>query len=537
VSGCLNVCGGRVTGERVQESGGSGNKPTLFERHEFYPKRYNNGGSITCNLCSGKNMENGGNLFEYWETSTESVAAWNQKKAEVDEKKLSNKEKGINQRILYPSYEIACITYVPQKDLDCPENRFIAETSFLATPGALECGYSQCIDWTADGILDENVYKWIGRYTRARLKLAGICVEISQGKAFKMRKFYKCIETSEKSTISFILGGFFCFQSATYWLRSRHEQIEHFIHAGLIEKASLQFYPDKDRRKTPDYLIQTHAGEWHVFESKGGEYTPRWQRIEEAVAQLDSVTHVVCKNGPPKKIRTFVCTHTSIDADKDIVINVVDPVPDLVQPIIINPDVCVLLSKLTLISLFDTLSAIKTSRIQKIPGMDDWVFVGAPQYDDIHYGIPEVCLGFKDKLKLRLGVYLLIKEVIDLNLAKNKEGVNVAEVNEKLAVLLPSPVKLRRVIDALSPFMHHKISYRNYGDYFNLLSEYLGLPKLTKKILEKEMRLVNDLPEIIKKHRSPWGGLTRKAPLPGYDDPWELAQINKRKTLGKKPKN
>jgi hypothetical protein len=474
-------------------------------------------------------MKNSGNVFEYWEVSTESVAAWNQKKAEVDEIKLSNKNKGINKRILYPSYEIACITYVPQKDMAPPENRLVAETSLLATPGALECGYSQCIDWTADGILDEKVYKWIGWYARSRLKLAGSCVEISQGKAFKMRKFYKCIETSEKSTISFILGGFFCFQSAVYWLRSRHEQIQHFIHAGLIKKASLQFYPDKHKRKTPDYLIETQAGEWHVFESKGGEHTPRWQRIEEAVAQLDSVTHIVRNNGTPEKIGTFVCTHTSIDADKDIVINVVDSVPDLVQPIIINPDVCVLLSKLTLISLFDTLSAIKTSRIQKIPGMDDWIFVGAPEYDDVHYGIPEVYLDFKDKLKLRLGVYLLIKEVIDLNLSKNMDAVNVTEVNEKLAALLPSPVKQRRVIDALSPFMFSKISYKNYGDYFNALSQYLGLPKLTKKILEEEKRLVNDLPETIKKHRSPWGGLTRKAPLPGYDDPWTLAQSIKRK--------
>lgn len=482
-------------------------------------------------------MNENGNVFTWLEVSEQSLITRENEKKEIDAIKASNKEKGITKRILYPSYEIVCIDYDPQGDMEDPEKRLIAETSLLATPGALECGYSQCIDWKADGILDEGIYKRIGFYTRNRLRLAGSCVEISDGKAFKMRKFYQCIESSEKSTLSFILGGFFCYQSANYWLKSRHEQIKHFIHAGLIKKASLQFYPDEDKRKTPDYLIETQEGKWHVFESKGGEHTSRWQRIEEAVAQLDSVTHVVCKNGPPKKIRTFVCTHTSIDADKDIVINVVDPVPDLVQPIIINPDVCVLLSKLTLISLFDTLSAIKTSRIQKIPGMDDWVFVGAPQYDDIHYGIPEVCLGFKDKLKLRLGVYLLIKEAIDLNLAKNKEGVNVAEVNEKLAVLLPSPVKLRRVIDALSPFMRHKISYRNYGDYFNLLSEYLGLPKLTKKILEEETRLVNDLPEIIKKHRSPWGGLTRKAPLPGYDDPWELAQINKRKTLGKKPKN
>lgn len=482
-------------------------------------------------------MNENGNVFTWLEVSEQSLITRENEKKEIDAIKASNKEKGITKRILYPSYEIVCIDYDPQGDMEDPEKRLIAETSLLATPGALECGYSQCIDWKADGILDEGIYKRIGFYTRNRLRLAGSCVEISDGKAFKMRKFYQCIESSEKSTLSFILGGFFCYQSANYWLKSRHEQIKHFIHAGLIKKASLQFYPDEDKRKTPDYLIETQEGKWHVFESKGGEHTSRWQRIEEAVAQLDSVTQIVRKSGTPEKIITFVCTHTSIDADKDITIDVVDPVPERAQPLIINPDICVLLSKITLISLFDTLFTIKTSRIQKLTGMDDWVFVYAPEYDNINFGISGMCLGFKRKLKLRLGIYLLIKEVVDLNLAKDKIGVSIAEVKEKLTASLSSQVKIRRVIGALSPFMRRKISHENYGDYFNALSEYLALPKLTKKILEEEKRLVNDLPEIIKKHRSPWGGLTRKAPLPGYDDPWELAHINKQKKLRMKPKN
>ncbi|HDW3274416.1 TPA: hypothetical protein RMM66_001551 [Enterobacter asburiae] len=482
-------------------------------------------------------MKKSGNNFTWLEVSAQHVLEREQEKLHIDNLRLINKSNGIKKILRYPSYDRVCIPYKFSHNMSPPEEQLIATTSLYATPGALECGYAQNINWTADGILNEEIYEWIGWYTCNRLKLAGTCVEISKKSAFKMRDFYQCIESSEKATISFILGGFFCFQSATYWLRSRNEEINLFIHAGLAMKASLEFPPKKAKRKMPDYLIGTKKDEWHVFESKGGEHTSRWQRIEEGVVQLASVTHIVCNANPPKKFSTFVCTHTSIDAGDDIIINVVDPAPEKPESVIINRDVCLLLTKLTIISLFDTLSAIKTSRKQKIPGMDDWIFVDVPEYDNVNFGIPEVFLYSKDKLKLRLGIYLLIKEVVDFNLAENNGFVIVSKIKEKLTALLPSPVKLRRIIDALTPFMHRKISHGNYSDYFNALSEYLRLPKLAKKILEEETRLVNDLPEIIKKHRSPWGGLTRKAPLPGYDDPWELAQINKRKTLGKKPKN
>ena len=483
-------------------------------------------------------MEKNGNVFTWLEVSAQSVIERDNEKKEIDAIKASNKEKGITTRILYPSYQKVCINYEPQGDMDSPEKRLIAETSLLATPGALECGYSQCIDWKADGILDKGVYNRIGFYTRTRLKLAGTCVEISDGKAFKMRKFYQCIESSEKSTLSFILGGFFCYQSANYWLKSRHEQIKHFIHAGLIKKASLQFYPDEDKRKTPDYLIETQKGKWHVFESKGGEHTSRWQRIEEAVAQLDSVTQIVRKSGTPEDITTFVCTHTSIDADKDIAIDVVDPVPERTQPLTINPDICVLLSKLTLISLFDTLSAIETSRIQEMSGMDGWIFVHAPEYDNIQFGIPKVYLECKEDIKFGLGIYLALKEVIDFKLIDNNEVGYYKEALVKLAELFPSRKALRNVFNRVKPTLqqYSKITENNYGHFLMSLATSLVLQPQAERILLTEYLLVDNLPETIKKHLSPWGGLTRMAPLPGYDDPWAMAQRRKISKKSKKPR-
>ncbi|MED5643192.1 hypothetical protein VZ119_11830 [Enterobacter bugandensis] len=524
---------GGFTDARVQESRGSGNKPTLFERHEFYPERYNNAGSITYNLRSGKKiMSENGNVFTWFKVSAQLVTKRNQNKAKIDAQRLNNK----NKRLPYPSYEEACILYAEPKSIEKPQERFIAETSLLVTPGALECGYSQCIDWTAGGILDDNIYKWIGWYARTRLRLAGTCVEISQGKAFKMRDFYQCIESSEKATISFILGGFFCYQSATYWLTFRHEQIANFIHAGLIKKASLTFYPDEEKRKTPDYLIETHKGKWHVFESKGGGHSSRWQRIEEAVKQLESVTHVVRKDGTPEKIKTFVCTHTSIDADKDIAINVVDPVSDRVQPLIINPDVCILLSKLTLISLFDALSAIETSSKYEIEGMDDWAFVHAPEYDGVQFGIPKKYLEFKNEIKSSLGIYLALKEVIDLKLIENNETGYFKEGLIKLAELFPSRTALRNVIQRVKPTLvqYRKITENNYGHFLKSLADSLALQPQAERILLTEFLLVDNLPEPIKKHLSPWGGLTRTAPLPGYDDPWSTPK-SKSSNRPKKP--
>ncbi|MDO2439307.1 hypothetical protein [Enterobacter nematophilus] len=484
-----------------------------------------------------KNMQKGGNNFDYWEVSESLVSKRNQIKVSINKKRLSNKKKGIKERLPYPSYKDACMTYDPPLDMVFPESKLIAETSLLATPGALECGYSRCIDWTADGILDENIYKWIGWYTRSRLRLAGTCVEVGQDKAFKMRKFYQCIESSEKATISFILGGFFCYQSATYWLTSRYEQIEHFIHAGLIIKASLRFYPEEDKRKTPDYLIETSAGEWHVFESKGGEHSPRWQRIEEAVAQLDSVTQIICNDEPPKDVSTFVCTHTSIDADKNIAINVVDPVPENAQPIIFNPDVCILLSKLTLISLFDTLSAIETSRQYEIEGMDDWAFVHAPEYDDVQFGIPKSYLMYKDEIKSSLGIYLALKEVVDLKLGDDHEAGYFKEGWIKLTALFPSRRELRHVIKRIRPTLeqYSKITENNYGHFLKSLANSLQLQPLTERIVLDEFLLASTLPEPIKKHRSAWGGLTRRAPLPGYDDPW-VTPKSKSSNRPKKPR-
>lgn len=479
-------------------------------------------------------MNENGNVFTWLEVSAQLVSKRDKEKKEIDVIKASNEKEGITKIVHYPSYEEVCVSYTLMDGMTKLEDKLIAETRLYATPGALECGYAQCIDWTGEAILNENIYKSIGLFTCARLKLAGSCVVISKNKAFKMQSFYQCIEASEKSTISFILGGFFCYQSAIYWLTSRHEQIAHFIHAGLIKKASLQFYPDKEKRKTPDYLIETHKGKWHVFESKGGGHASRWQRIEEAVKQLESVTHVVRKAGTPEKILTFVCTHASIDADKDITIDVVDPVPDRVQPLIINPDVCTLLTKLTLISLYDTLSAIQTSRKDEIEGMDEWVFVHAPEYDDVQFGIPKLYLALKTKLKLRLGIYLLVKEIIDVKLAKNIETDFVKKVEFKLSASIPSQYNLKKIIDWLKPLLNKKISDVNYHQFFLQLSEKLKLPDLTKDILEEENKLASALSEPIKKHLSTWGGLTRTAPLPGYDDPWATPK-SKSSNRTKKP--
>ncbi|MGX5107477.1 hypothetical protein ACWKYD_01575 [Enterobacter cloacae] len=481
-------------------------------------------------------MNENGNVFTWLEVSAQSLITRENEKKEIDAIKASNEKEGITKIVHYPSYEKVCVSYTPKDGMTNPEEKLIAETRLYATPGALECGYSQCIDWTGEAILNENIYKSIGLYTCARLKLAGSCVVISKNKAFKMRKFYQCIEASEKSTISFILGGFFCYQSAMYWLNSRSEKIKYFIHAGLVKKASLQFYPDKGKKKMPDYLIETKAGIWHVFESKGGEHTSRWQRIEEGVAQLDSVTHIVRKGGKPEKIITFVCSHTSIDAGNEISINVIDPVPDHAQPLIINPDVCILLSKLTLISLYDTLSAIETSRKYEIEGMDDWVFVHAPEYDDVQFGIPKMYLEFKDEIKSSLGIYLALKEVIDLKLVENNETGYFKEGLVKLAGLFPSRTALRNVITRVKPTLeqYRKITENNYGHFLKSLAKSLALMIQAERILLKEYLLVDTLPESIKKHRSPWGGLTRTAPLPGYDDPWATPK-NKSSNRPKKP--
>ncbi|AMY66013.1 MULTISPECIES: hypothetical protein [Enterobacter] len=466
-------------------------------------------------------MSSSGNKFTYLVVSPPHVRRRNDEIEKIELKKYLNRQDGIKKQINHPSYGDVCVAYKPPKTMLLPADTLVARTKFYAIPGALECGYSQSINWTAEGMLNAEIHRKISIYVLARLKLAGACIGISHSRSFKVKNFYQCIEASEKATISFIIGGFFCYQSATNWLNSRHEQIKLFIHAGLADKASLSLKRKKGKKTTPDYLIETTQGKWHVFESKGGESSSRWQRIEEGIAQLESVTRVGWKGQKNQPISTFVCTHTSIDSGKEIAVNVVDPLPGHSRSIILNRAVSVLLTKASLIDLFDVLAEDESNAVFSIPGMQGWKFINAPLYDHVQLGIPEKYSALKDVLRIGVGQYLALKEIIDDALMEDDEMPTPEAVEKRLSDLSIKPDDVRNAMTLIAPLLHKK---RAYEDILHLFSEKLKLPELADKFCQEDERLEKALSESVRKHRSPWGGLVREAPAPGHDDPWEKKQ-------------
>lgn len=73
----------------------------------------------------------------------------------------------------------------------------------------------------------------------------------------------------------------------------------------------------------------------------------------------------------------------------------------------------------------------------------------------------------------------------------------------------------------LTPLLKKKLPYE---ETLHLFSEYLELSGMAYDFCQEDERLEKALSESVRKHRSPWGGLVRKAPLSGYDDPWEKKQ-------------
>lgn len=466
-------------------------------------------------------MSNNGNKFTYLKVSPQLVQIRN---VNIEKIKLYNslcQHEGYTKKKNNPSYSDVCIDYVPPKNMSTPVDTLVAKTHLYAIPGALECGYAQCINWTAESVLNAQIRRGIGRYTITRLKLASACIGISNSRSFKVKNFFQCVESSEKSTISFIIGGFFCYQSATFWLSSRHEKIKHFIHAGLAEKASLSFMRKKDIKTTPDYFIETTQGEWHTFESKGGESSSRWQRIEEGIAQLESVTAVGWKGKQPIPVSTFVCTHASMDTGKEISVNVVDPDPVHPRSIILNHAVCVLLTKIALINLFETLVEDNPAGVFKVAGMEEWIFISTHHFDGVQLGIPEKYFNLNKSSVRSVGEYLALKEIIDSALMENNELPAVEKIEKELSYLLMRSNSSRKIISFLTPLLKKKLPYE---EILHLFSEYLGLPKMANDFCQEDERLEKALSESVRKHRSPWGGLVREAPAPGHDDPWEKKQ-------------
>lgn len=183
---------------------------------------------------------------------------------------------------------------------------------------ALECGYGRTGMWSSHLLLNNKESLELASYLLKRLLMVASCIKVDKDDAYFTQEFYSKIEPSEKVAISFIAGGIGSFIAAYHWLAAAGEKINVMLHTSIYTKGLSPFVKTNPltTKKSPDYLIESDSGKWHIFESKGGTDAGRHKRIQEGLLQLGAITHLAWASPilTLKQVQTNVCTHTCIDA-------------------------------------------------------------------------------------------------------------------------------------------------------------------------------------------------------------------------------
>jgi len=278
---------------------------------------------------------------------------------------------------------------------------------------ALECGYGRKGMWSSHLLLNHKESLELSSYLLKRLLMVASCIKVDKNYAYFTQEFYSKIEPSEKVAISFIVGGIGSFISAYHWLAAAGEKINVMLHTSIYTKGLYPFVITNplNTKKSPDYLIESDSGEWHVFESKGGTDGGRNKRIQEGLLQLGEITHLAW--GSPaftlKKVQTNVCTHTCIDAGSPLKVLAYDPPgenTEEVKAIILDEAVCKLLKIVESLDQFHVLGT-------ELSTEDGWGWKMVPQIKNLRVALPSQYFELEEELRTSLGLYFLAIESVD----------------------------------------------------------------------------------------------------------------------------
>lgn len=278
---------------------------------------------------------------------------------------------------------------------------------------ALECGYGRIGMWSSNLLLNHKESLELASYLLKRLLMVASCIKVDKNDAYFTQGFYSKIEPSEKVAISFIAGGIGSFIAAYHWLAAAGEKINVMLHTSIYTKGlspSIKTNP-LTAKKSPDYLIESDSGAWHIFESKGGTDVGRHKRIQEGLLQLGIITHLGWTSStlPLKKVQTNVCTHTCIDAGSRLKVLAYDPPGENTeegQTIILDEAICKLLKIVESLDQFHVLGT-------EVSTEDGWEWKTVPQINNIRVALPSQYFDLEEKLRTRLGLYFLAAESVE----------------------------------------------------------------------------------------------------------------------------
>ncbi|MBB1527358.1 MULTISPECIES: hypothetical protein [Pectobacterium] len=278
---------------------------------------------------------------------------------------------------------------------------------------ALECGYGRTGMWSSHLLLTHKESLELASYLLKRLLMVASCIKVDKNDAYFTQEFYSKIEPSEKVAISFIAGGIGSFIAAYHWLAAAGEKINVMLHTSIYTKGlspSVKTNP-LTTKKSPDYLIESDSGEWHIFESKGGTDAGRHKRIQEGLLQLGAITQLAWASPTltRKQVQTNVCTHTCIDAGSRLKVLAYDPPGENTeegQTIILDEAVCKLLKIVESLDQFHVLGT-------EVSTEDGWEWKTVPQINNLRVALPSQYFDLEEKLRTRLGLYFLATESVE----------------------------------------------------------------------------------------------------------------------------
>lgn len=195
-----------------------------------------------------------------------------------------------------------------------------------AIRAAIECGYGKRGEWASSLALNRAACRQLSRYMLARLELAAAYVMRDSNQALCPRGFSRALEKSEVGILAFCIGSAGTYLAARQWLRAGGVSMSAFLHYDIWSKARVPAATSSAKGKQPDFLVADSAGNWHVFESKGGRAQNRWASLAEGLQQLSNVTQVGWAGKPLVAPQSKSCVHTSVDPGEPLRIMLVDPV-------------------------------------------------------------------------------------------------------------------------------------------------------------------------------------------------------------------
>jgi hypothetical protein len=148
----------------------------------------------------------------------------------------------------------------------------ISREEFIQT--ALETGYGPKSAWPITFWLDAAARDELGLFLSQRAQSVASMLDFSDGRILP-KPFSKCLESSEWSAMSYMVGQIGATLAVKRWLGPYRTPIEvlHksvFANAALV-KATVHSNPKSASIKlVPDMLVKDNKAAWHLLEAKGG---------------------------------------------------------------------------------------------------------------------------------------------------------------------------------------------------------------------------------------------------------------------------